>query len=86
MDTVEPTEHGALALRFVDVRDLDVATDGWSAAFLVYGGGGRAGLIEFERSTEYYRFTPAVIAPGNPPLGDFSIDALKLRVAEWLAG
>jgi hypothetical protein len=86
MDTLEVMEQGTLSLRFVDVRGLNVAADGWTAAFLVYGGGGRAGLIEFEKATGYYQFTPEMPLPGIAPLGDFSIDVLRRRVADWLAG
>ena len=86
IEVLEPgVSRGNRGMRLLDVRGLDVETDGWVPIYLVYSGYGRAGVIEFEQVTEYYKFTPARASPGMPGLGDFSIDVLKRRVAEWLA-
>lgn len=89
MDSPEVLEVGSLrgrcAVKFVDLSGLEKENAGWIAAYLVYDGNGRAGLIEVEQATEFFKFTPANPRPGMPPLGDFSVDMLKRRVATWLA-
>lgn len=71
-------------VHFLDVRDLEAPSDDWTPVYLVYAGTGRAGVIEFEPATAYYKFTPLEDNPGTSLLGDFSLDALKRRVTEWL--
>ncbi|HWQ38528.1 MAG TPA: hypothetical protein VNM24_07930 [Burkholderiales bacterium] len=73
-------------VHFLDVRDLEPETDDWTPVYLVYAGSDRAGVIEFEPATAYYKFTALEDSPGMPLLGDFSLDALKRRVIEWLSG
>ncbi len=72
-------------VRFVDVRRVGVGEDGWFAAYVVYAGEQRAGVIEYEQATEYFRFAPTDPRPGTPMLGDFEVDALMRRVGDWLA-
>jgi hypothetical protein len=71
-------------VRFVDITGLGNPSDDWTPVCFVHSGAGRAGVIERERATGYYRFTPADSALGAPVRGDFSIEKLKRRVAEWL--
>lgn len=88
MDLFEDAESAGQgedrAVRFVDITGLGNATDDWAPVCFVQSGAGRAGVIERERATNYYRFTPADPALVAPVRGDFSMDKLKRRVAEWL--
>jgi len=88
MDSFEDAESSMAredrAVRFVDITGLENATDDWTPVCFVHSGTGRAGVIERERATYYYRFTPADPQLGAPVRGDFSMDKLKRRVAEWL--
>lgn len=71
-------------VRFVDITGLENAGDDWTPMCFVHSGAGKAGVIERERATHYYRFTPADPGLGAPVRGDFSVDKLKRRVTEWL--
>ena len=88
MYSIEVLEPGVCCssngMRLLDVRGLDVETDGWTPVYLVYSDTGRAGVIEFEEITGYFKFTPTDSRPGSQTFGDFSIDTLKRRVADWL--
>ena len=89
MNSLEVLEPGVTlgnrGMRLLDIRGLDVESEGWMPVYLVYSGFGRAGVIELEQVTGYYKFTPADAGPGTQTFGNFSIDALKRRVADWLA-
>jgi hypothetical protein len=71
-------------VRFVDITGLEDPSDDWAPVCFVDSGAGRAGVIERERATGYYRFTPVNTELGAPVRGDFSMEKLKRRVAEWL--
>jgi hypothetical protein len=88
VETIQGSEAGAphenRAVRFVDISGLGNEADGWTPVYLVYSGLGQAGIIELERITMYYKFTPLDRGLRDLVLGDFSIDVLKRRVGQWL--
>ncbi len=72
------------AVSFVDITGLGNAEGDWRPVCFVHGGAAKAGVIERERATDYYRFTPSDPGLGAPVGGDFSVEKLKQRVREWL--
>ena len=77
--------RGERAVRFVNVQNREIAVEGWTSVCLVYVGTTRAGVIKREGETKYHKFIPVEEQLFNTVSGDFSLDALKVRVAEWLA-
>ncbi|MGH8248654.1 MAG: hypothetical protein ACREUU_19770 [Gammaproteobacteria bacterium] len=88
MDSIKDAGSGVpreeRTVRFVDITGLVNVTGDWTPVCFVHSGAGKAGVIERERATSYYRFTPADPGLGAPVRGDFSVDKLKRRITEWL--